>query len=212
MGRLWLTTPMLFALGLLFNFVIGGITGIFLADVPTDIQLQDTYFVVAHFHYTIMGAEIFGILAGVYYWFPKVSGRMYNETLGKVHFWWILLSYNVTFIPMFWAGIHGMNRRNAVYPAELTDVNQFISAASFVLAASFALFTANLVYSWAKGPVATANPWRARTMEWLTSSPPPEGNFSYQPQVFASPYDYGVPGSIHAVAGIAGASDDGPEI
>jgi cytochrome c oxidase subunit 1 len=211
MGRLWLTTPMLFALGLLFNFVIGGITGIFLADVPTDIQLQDTYFVVAHFHYTIMGAEIFGVMAGVYYWFPKITGRMYNETMGKVHFWWILLAYNVTFIPMFWAGIYGMNRRNAVYPPELTDVNQFISWASFVLAASFALFTANLVYSWVKGPLATANPWRARTMEWLTSSPPPEGNFSYQPQVFGSPYDYGVPGSIHAVTGIAGASDDGSD-
>lgn len=207
-GRLWLTTPMLFGLGFLLNFVIGGVTDIFLADVPTDIQLQDTYFVVAHFHYTIMGAEIFGIMVGVYFWFPKITGRMYNETLGKITFWWMLVAFNATFLPMFWVGLHGMNRRNPVYPAELSDANMFISAAAFVLGASFLLFAGNIVCSWVRGPVASSNPWRARTLEWQTTSPPPVENFLYEPEVVGDPYDYGVPGSIHAVVGVSGASGE----
>ncbi len=206
-GRLWLTTPMLFGLGFLLNFVIGGITGIFLADVPTDIHLQDTYFVVAHFHYTIMGSEMFAALAGVYYWFPKITGRMFSEKWGKVHFWWMFLAYNLTFIPMFWVGLHGMNRRNPLYPEDLTDVNVFISIASFVLGASMVLFTVNLVYSWVRGKAASSNPWHARTLEWQTSSPPPLENFLYPPRVVGGPYDYGVPGSVHAIVGVAGASD-----
>ena len=206
LGRLWLTTPMLFALAFLFNFVIAGITGIFLADVPTDINLQDTYFVVAHFHYTIMGSEIFGIMAGLYYWFPKITGRMYNERLGKVHFWSLLITYNVTFIPMFWVGLQGMNRRVADYPSDMADVNLFISIASFLLAASFLVLVYNMVNSWIRGPVASANPWKAHTLEWQTSSPPPVENFLEEPVVVGSPYPYGVPGSVHAVMGIAGAA------
>ena len=198
MGRMWLNTPMLFALGFLSNFVIAGVTGIFLADVPTDIELQDTYFVVAHFHYTIMGAEIFAVLGAIYYWFPKITGRMYNETLGKIHFWWLFVAYNTTFIPMFYAGTHGMNRRNPSYPTDLTDINIFISVAAFVLAGSFALFAIHLVYAWVRGPKAASNPWQARTLEWQTTSPPPEKNFLEEPEVVGEPYDYGVPGSIHS--------------
>ncbi|MCH7705505.1 MAG: cbb3-type cytochrome c oxidase subunit I [Chloroflexi bacterium] len=208
LGRLWLTTPMLFALGFLFNFVIGGITGIFLADVPTDIHLQDSYFIVAHFHYTIMGGEMFAILAGAYYWFPKITGRMYNETWGKIHFWWILITFNLTFIPMFWAGINGMNRRVADYPEELAGINMFASVASYALAASFLVFAVNMVYSWARGPVAPANPWNARTLEWQTSSPPPLENFPAQPHVVGGPYDYGEPGSVHMAPGVAGVIDN----
>ena len=207
-GRLWLTTPMLFALGFLFNFVIAGVTGIFLADVPTDIQLQDTYFVVAHFHYTIMGAEIFAALGAIYFWFPKITGKMFNDTLGKIHFWWLLIAYNVTFVPMFWAGVHGMNRRNPVYPTELDDVNIFISISAFVLAGSFALFAVHLAVAWVRGAKAEANPWRARTLEWQTTSPPPEHNFLREPEVLGDPYGYGEPGSIHAVATVAGASGE----
>jgi len=206
-GRLWLTTPMLFAMGFLFNFVVGGVTGIFLADVPTDIHLQDTYFVVAHFHYTIMGGEIFAILTGIYYWFPKMTGRMFNDTWGKIHFGWIMIAYTATFIPMFWAGLHGMNRRNPQYPADLTDINQLITVMALLLAASFVPFVVNLAWSWWRGPAAGPNPWRAKTLEWQTSSPPPVTNFAHPPQVVGSPYGYGIPGSSHVAAPVAGAAD-----
>ncbi|MBI2165576.1 MAG: cbb3-type cytochrome c oxidase subunit I [Chloroflexi bacterium] len=208
LGRLWLTTPMLFALAFLFNFVIGGVTGIFLADVPTDINLQDNYFVVAHFHYTIMGGEIFALMAGIYYWFPKITGRMHSEALGKVHFWWMFIAYQVTFIPMFWAGIQGMNRRVADYTPELGGINLFISVASFLLAASFLVMVYNLVRAWVRGPKASDNPWRARTLEWQTSSPPPLENFTRPPVVVGHPYDYGVPGSVHSAAAPAGGAGD----
>ncbi|MBM3943915.1 MAG: cytochrome c oxidase subunit I [SAR202 cluster bacterium] len=198
MGKLWLKTPMLFAIGVIFNFLIGGITGIFLADVATDIQLQDTYFVVAHFHYTMVGGEIFVIMAALYYWFPKITGRMYNEKMGVIHFFWMFIAYNVTFLAMFWVGVQGMNRRVADYPAELANENLVVSVAAFVLAGSFILLTYNLVRSWMRGPVAEANPWKARTLEWQTSSPPPLENFESPPEVLADPYGYGEKGAVHA--------------
>ncbi len=204
LGRLWLRTPMLFALAFLFNFLIGGITGIFNADVPTDIHLQDTYFVVAHFHYTIMGGMIFALFAGIYYWFPKITGRMYSETLGRLHFWWMFVTYNATFIPMFWLGLNGMNRRIADYPPELARANLFVSVAAFLLGLSFIVFIYNMVASWIRGPQAAANPWRARTLEWQLPSPPPEANFPHPPQVVGHPYDYGMPGAVHAVMGVSG--------
>ncbi|MAG36406.1 MAG: cytochrome c oxidase subunit I [Dehalococcoidia bacterium] len=208
LGRLWLQTPMLFALAFVFNFLIGGLTGIYLADVPTDVHLQDTYFVVAHFHYTIVGGEIFALFAGLYYWFPKITGRVYNERLGKVHFWWMFLGYNITTIPMFAVGLQGMNRRVGDYPEALGGLNLFISVAAFVLGASFLVFVGNMIWSWARGPRATANPWGARTLEWQVASPPPVENFPEVPQVVGTPYGYGVPGARHAVIGTpAGGSD-----
>ena len=195
MGRLWLRVPMLFALGMVFNFLIGGITGIFLADVPTDLHLQDTYFVVAHFHYTIVGGEIFALMAAIYYWFPKITGRMYNERLGQLHFWLMFLGFNATFLPMFWVGIHGMNRRIATYPTSLQDMNILISVMAFLLGASFLAFVYNLLRSLLRGERAPANPWQARTLEWQTTSPPPVENFPVPPVVHGHPYDYGVPGA-----------------
>ncbi|MDP6454387.1 MAG: cbb3-type cytochrome c oxidase subunit I, partial [SAR202 cluster bacterium] len=171
---------------------------IFLADVATDVNLQDTYFVVAHFHYTMVGGEIFMVFGAIYYWFPKVTGRMYNESLGKLHFWWMFIAYNVTFIAMFLVGIAGMNRRVAEYPEDFVTGNIVVSIASFVLGVSFVVFVFNMIRSWIKGPLADANPWRARTLEWQTSSPPPHENFNVPPVVTGHPYDYGVPGSIHA--------------
>ncbi len=207
LGRLWLRTPMLFAIAVFFNFLIGGITGIFLADVPTDVQLQDTYFVVAHFHYTIVGGEIFGLFAGIYYWFPKITGRMYDERLGQLHFWWMFIAFNLTFFPMFGLGLAGMNRRIADYDAALANTNLFVSIASFALGASFLVFLWNVIVSWTRGPMAQANPWRARTLEWQTSSPPPLENFPVPPTVVAGPYEYGT-GRAHAVLGGAAGGDD----
>ncbi len=198
LGRLRLTTPMLFGLGFLSNFVVGGITGIFLADVPTDVQLTDTYFVVAHFHYTIVGGMIFGLFAGIYHWLPKITGRQFDEFLGRVHFTLFFVGFNATFLPMFWAGVHGMRRRAADYPPELAGINLFISVASFLMAVATVVFLWNVVRSWARGPRAAANPWRAHTLEWQVPSPPPHGNFPATPRVVGAPYPYGVPGVRHA--------------
>ncbi len=210
MGRLWLTTPMLFALGGVFNFLIGGITGIYLADVPTDIQLSDTYFVTAHFHYTIIGGEIFALMAAIYYWFPKLTGRMYDERLGKLHFWLMFLGFNLAFLPMFWLGLHGMNRRVAIYEPGLEGVNMFVSAAAFLMGSGFLVFLGNMLRSWVRGKVAGANPWQARTLEWQVPSPPPEENFPAPPVVVGDPYDYGVAGAgPHVVLAPAGGREEG---
>lgn len=207
-GNLNLKTPMLFGLGVIFNFLIGGITGIFLADVPTDMQLQDTFWVVAHFHYTILSAQIFGVLAAVYYWFPKITGRMYPERLGKLNFWWMFVAFNTTFMPMFWLGLNGMNRRIAQYLPELTSVNVWVSVSAFVLGGSFLLFVFNILYGWLRGEAAADNPWQIRTLEWQTASPPPHENFEVPPKVEGGPYDYGAPAAPHGVIPAGAPSGD----
>ena len=208
MGRLWLRAPMLFALGMVFNFLIGGVTGIFLADVPTDIGLHDTYFVVAHFHYTIIGGEIFALFAGLYYWSPKMTGRMYSERLAKAHFWLMFLGFNATFLAMFWVGLHGMNRRIFTYPIDLQGPNLVTSLFGFFLGISFLPFLWNMARTLLvrRAEPAPANPWAARTLEWQTSSPPPPENFVADPVIDGHPYDYGVPGSVHAILPGVGAT------
>jgi cytochrome c oxidase subunit 1 len=190
-GKLWFRTPLVIAFGWLFNFLIGGITGIFLADVATDIHLHDTYFVVAHFHYTIVGGSIFGLLAAFFYWFPKITGRMYNDLLGKIFAIWVTVAFNMTFIPLFWVGINGMNRRVGDYPDAYANANMFASISALILGASFLLFVGNIVWSAFKGPKAGSNPWNARTLEWQVSSPPSHHNFLSQPVIVGHPYDYG---------------------
>ena len=198
-GRLRFTTPMLFALGFLSMFVIGGLSGIYLASVPIDIHASDTYFIVAHIHYVLFGGSVFTIFAGIYYWFPKMTGRMYDERLGKLHFWLTFVGFNLTFFPMHYIGLQGMPRRVADYASRFADINLFISIASFGLGASTLVFLYNMAYSWAHGPKAPANPWRALTLEWQVSSPPPIFNFDEIPQVVGHPYEYGVPGARHAI-------------
>jgi cytochrome c oxidase subunit 1 len=198
-GKIHLRTPMLFALGFLSMFVIGGLSGVMLGAVPIDIHVSDTYFVVAHIHYVLFGGSVFTIFAGLYYWFPKFTGRMYDERLGKLHFWLTFVGFNLTFFPMHIIGTEGMPRRVSDYAPKFADVNLFISLASFALGASTLVFIYNVITSWRSGPPAGDNPWRAMTLEWQVSSPPPIFNFDEIPQVVGSPYEFGVPGAKHAV-------------
>jgi cytochrome c oxidase subunit 1 len=198
-GKLHFRTPMLFALGFVSMFVIGGLSGVMLGAVPIDIHVTDTYFVVAHLHYVLFGGSVFTIFAGIYYWFPKMTGRMYDERLGKLHFWLTFVGFNLTFFPMHILGTEGMPRRVSAYAPKFADLNMFISLASFGLGASVLVFLYNMITSWRNGPVAPGNPWRALTLEWQVSSPPPIFNFDEIPQVVGSPYEYGVPGAQHAI-------------
>ncbi len=198
-GRIRFTTPMLFALGFLSMFLIGGLSGVYLGSVPIDIHASDTYFIVAHIHYVLFGGSLFTIFAGLYYWFPKMTGRMYNERLGKIHFWLTLIFFNLTFFPMHYIGLQGMPRRVADYAPRFGTINMFISVCSFVLGASALLFLYNMITSWVRGPIAPSNPWRANSLEWQVSSPPPVFNFDAIPTVVAGPYEYGVEGARHAI-------------
>ncbi|MDX6554025.1 MAG: cytochrome c oxidase subunit, partial [Miltoncostaeaceae bacterium] len=198
-GRIHTKTPMLWVLGFLCTFVIGGLSGVMLGTIPVDINVTDTYFVVAHIHYVFLGGSVFTIFAGIYYWFPKMTGRMYNETLGRWHFWLTFIGFNATFLPMHWLGLHAMPRRVADYDPRFANLNAFISGMSVLMVIGTAIFFVNFAYSWARGPKAPWNPWRGRTLEWLVSSPPSLFNFEATPQVVGGPYQYGVPGARHAV-------------
>jgi cytochrome c oxidase subunit I len=198
-GVLHLDTPMLFALGFVTMFTLGGISGVMLAMIPLTIHVSDTYFIVAHIHYVLFGGSLFTIFAGVYYWFPKMTGRMYDETLGKLHFWTTFIFFNMTFAPMHLIGVQGMPRRVADYADQFADWNLVISLASFCLGLSALVFLYNIIASWRGGPRASANPWRALTLEWQVTSPPPIFNFDSVPTVVGGPYEYGVPGAVHGV-------------
>jgi cytochrome c oxidase subunit 1 len=198
-GKLDFKTPMLWALGFLSMFLLGGLSGVYLGAVPIDIHASDTYFIVAHIHYVLFGGSLFTIFAGIYYWFPKMTGKMYNETLGKLHFWLTFIGFNLTFFPMHLIGLQGMPRRVSDYAPRFADWNLFISIASFALGASTLVFLYNMIVSMRRGEPAPSNPWRALTLEWQVSSPPPIFNFDEIPQVVGNPYEYGVPGARHAV-------------
>jgi cytochrome c oxidase subunit I len=198
-GVLHLDTPMLFALGFLTMFTCGGISGVMLAMIPLTIHVSDTYFIVAHIHYVLFGGSLFTIFAGVYYWFPKMTGRMYDERLGRLHFWMTFIFFNLTFGPMHIIGVQGMPRRVYDYADKFGTWNLFISIFAFLLGLSSLIFAYNMVASWRGGPRAVANPWRALTLEWQVSSPPPIFNFDAIPTVVGGPYEYGVPGAVHGV-------------
>lgn len=184
-GKLNMASPMLFAMGFMSMFVIGGLTGIMLAVVPLDWQLTDSYFVVGHFHWVLFGGTVFGVFAGIHYWYPKVTGRMLSETLARWQFWFLFLGFILTFAPMHIAGILGMPRRIYTYmPNRNFDIwNQMTTIGAFLQAPSYLFFAWNLVYSYWHGRPAGDDPWDAWTLEWLTTSPPPSYNFEEIPVV-----------------------------
>jgi cytochrome c oxidase subunit I len=202
MGTFWkakirLTVPMLFALGMYFNFLIGGISGVFLSDVPVDTTSHGSFFVMAHFHYTIMGGLVFAFMGGLYYWLPKMMGIKLNERLGKIHFWTMFIFFNSTFLPLFAVGQLGQPRRVFEYATSLTTLNDWVSISAFLLGGSMLIFLFNFVMStlfWRERE--TGNPWRARGLEWQVASPPPPHNFEHIPVVIAEPYEYGDPNAL----------------
>jgi cytochrome c oxidase subunit I len=202
-GDIHLTVPMLFAIAFIVTFVVGGLTGLFLGNVVVDIPLADTYFVVAHFHMVMGVAPILVIFGGIYHWFPKITGRMMNDTLGKMHFWITFLGTYVIFFPMHYLGILGMPRRYFDYPdydfipASAYDLNVFISVTALFVAVAQLLFLFNLGWSTFRGPLAGSNPWRATTLEWQTPDTPPK-HLNWGPTlpvVHRWAYDYNVPGA-----------------
>jgi cytochrome c oxidase subunit 1 len=203
LGTLWggnirFTTAMWNAIAFVSMFVIGGLSGIYMASTAVDVHIHDTYFIVAHIHYVLFGGSTFGIFAGLYFWYPKMFGRMMNETLGKIHFWLSFIFFNGTFFAMHILGIRGMPRRIADYTsyqnwADLKGMNEFISICAFGLGLSQIPFVINFIGSWIWGPKASANPWHATTLEWEAPSPPPHGNFEKVPVVHHGPFEYASP-------------------
>ncbi|HXZ33756.1 MAG TPA: cbb3-type cytochrome c oxidase subunit I [Terriglobales bacterium] len=200
-GRIRFYTPMLFAIGFVSLFVSGGLSGPFLAQPVLDIPLHDTYFVVGHFHLIMGVASIFGIFGATYYWFPKMFGRMMNESLGKLHFWLTFIGTYAIFMPMHYLGMAGHPRRysqltEVAYLHNLIPVQTFMTYAAFVTIAAQLIFVINLFWSMFKGPKASDNPWEATTLEWTTVTPPPHDNFGgHTPVVYHGPYEYSVPGA-----------------
>jgi cytochrome c oxidase subunit 1 len=210
-GSIRFNTPMLFALGFLPMFGIGGLTGLPLGLAPTDIPLHDTYYVIAHFHYVVAPGTIFALFAGIYYWFPKMTGRMMNEFWGRVHFWGSLVFMNLVFVPMFAQGLKGMLRRMSdgganyaaarvpgvidALPGSIMALHTWILWAAIALGLAQIPFIINLFWSINHGEkVKSDNPWQSTTLEWQTPTPPPHGNFAGPPQIYRGPYEYSVPG------------------
>jgi cytochrome c oxidase subunit 1 len=184
-GSILLKTPMLFAIGFLFMFLIGGVDGVFNAFVPVDYAINDTYWVVSHIHYVLFGGSVFGVFAGIYYWFPKMTGKFFNEGLGKIHFWLMLIGMNLAFMPMHVLGLQGMPRRIADYQSGQgwEEWNLISTIGAFTIAVSMLVFIINFIISLSGPKTAGDDPWEGNTLEWMTSSPPPEHNFDSVPPV-----------------------------
>jgi cytochrome c oxidase subunit 1 len=176
---------MLFCLGFIAQFTIGGLSGVLHSIVPADTQQTDTYFVVAHFHYVLFGGLVFAIFGGIYYWYPKVFGKMLDEKLGKINFWLLVVGFNLTFFPMHFLGMQGEPRRTYTYPKGMGwgTLNLMATIGAFVIALGVAVFLVNVIFTRLRGELAPEDPWDARTLEWMTSSPPPEYNFAEIPVV-----------------------------
>jgi cytochrome c oxidase subunit 1 len=184
-GRLKFTTSMLFAIGFIAMFIVGGLSGVMHASPPADLQQTDTYFVVAHFHYVLVGGAVLGLFAGIYYWWPKVFGHQLSEAVGKWHFWLTVIGANLAFFPMHFIGLLGMPRRVYTYAPELglDTMNLVATIGAFAMGLGSLVFVFNAWYSRTRGKVATANPWDGAMLEWAMASPPPVYNFSVIPNV-----------------------------
>jgi cytochrome c oxidase subunit 1 len=203
LGTIWgakiqFTTPMLFALSFVSMFIIGGLSGIFMAATPVDIFIHDTYFIVAHFHYVLFAGTAMGVFGGIYFWFPKMFGRMMNDNWGKLHFLLTFIFLNCVFYPMHILGMVGFPRRLAdPYHygtfSHLLPLNQFMTICAILMVATQIIFIINFLYSIFFGPVAGRNPWHSNTLEWQAPSPPGHGNFDFQPVIYRGPYEYGSP-------------------
>jgi cytochrome c oxidase subunit I len=192
-GRIRLAVPMLFCLAFIFNFLVGGASGIYLSDVPSNATTHGSYFVMAHFHYTIMGGLVFALFAAIYYWLPKMTGLRFREGLSKLHFWTMFIAFNSTFLPLFAAGVLGMPRRVTSYDPALHGINVWVSISAFVLGGSMLIFIVNFVLSQFLRPEpAEANPWGSRGLEWQLPTPIPPHDFDEIPVVLSAPYEYGV--------------------
>ena len=190
-GKIRFTSAMLFATGLLSMFVMGGLSGIIMGKAPFDVHVHDTYYVVGYFHYVLFGGSVLGIYAGIYHWFPKITGRMMNEAWGRVHFALTFIGTNLTFLPMHKLGLQGMPRRVVIYDPQFTTLNQLCTIGAIFLGISVIPFALNAIFSWRKGELAGDNPWESLTLEWTTSSPPMIENWEVLPVVTHDPYDYG---------------------
>jgi cytochrome c oxidase subunit 1 len=189
-GRIYLRTPMLYALGFIGLFTIGGLSAMFLATLASDVHMHDTYFVIAHFHYIMVGSAVMGFLGGIHFWWPKITGRLYSEFLGRTAAILIFLGFNLTFFPQFILGYLGMPRRYYTYPPEFHLLNVFSSLGASVLGVGYMLPVFYLLWSLKFGKKAGPNPWHASGLEWQTSSPPPTENFEHTPVVTTEAYDY----------------------
>jgi cytochrome c oxidase subunit 1 len=197
-GNLHFHVPMLHAVSFVAMFVIGGLSGVFMAASPVDIYIHDTYFIVAHLHYVLFGGSLFAIFASITYWYPKMFGRLMSPRWGKVHFWLTFVFYNLVFFPMHQLGLHGHMRRlydptQYEFLKPLQPLNTFISISAFLLFASQLIFAVNFIASWFTGAKAGPNPWHDNGLEWTVPSPPPHGNFEVTPTVYRGPYEYSSP-------------------
>jgi cytochrome c oxidase subunit 1 len=203
-GKPRFDTPLLFVVGFIVTFVIGGLTGVMVASIPFDSQVHDTYFVVAHFHYVLIGGAVFPLMGAVYYWFPKITGRLMSERLGKWSFWLVFIGFNLTFFPMHILGLQGMPRRIYTYQPDMPwhGLNLFVSLSAIILATGFLLFFVDAIRSARSGPPADPNPWDAPSLEWATTSPPPNYNFSHLPVVSSLHPLWDTPGELAVASGL----------
>jgi len=212
-GKIWVRLPMLFIYGFLWNFMIGGVTGIYLSDVPADNELHGALFVTAHFHYTLLGGAMIGAMGALVYWFPKMTGRMLNERVGTVAFWLVMIGFNVTFMSMFYNGLKGMPRRVADYQPQFETANVISTFGAYIIASGMLVFLYAIVSSWRSGKEAGPNPWHAKTLEWFVPSPPPLENFEVLPVVTGDPYGYGEPDTHHTThPGVVSVSASSTEV